>query len=384
MIRRDILFMAALLPLGGATGCLFTADINREPRADILLTTTGPIYRGGEVVLSGFGSDDPDGDELRASWSARACNADRTVCGESFRERTELSVSTPFTVTVPPTYRDDLPTQSVLVELTVHDPRQASDQRTLFVDVQNQAPTLMLQRQGFLSPAGSFPIGTSVRVVAAGTDLDGDEISYSFTYYPAQGSEPEAVGWEAVASDMYELRGDVTGLWEVEVTATDALGASDTETIAVVLAEDAPPCIGTTDPPAVAGRSYIVERDGPPRRFGVLAVVDDLDVYPPPPATTADGMPSPQDTARFRWFAATPYTGADPDGTQIMRPVSGHELSAYVLDPTAYAPGDVIELRVEIDDRGERELPCADDDPTCSLGGDGECVQRVTWGVEIR
>jgi hypothetical protein len=371
------LWLAAWLP--GAAGCFYTDTINREPRASVQVITPGPHYRGSPVTLSASKSDDPDNDIENVLWRARACNAAHTDCDPSFDERTIGSVLVAYDVTVPATRLDGTPVESILVEATVRDKRDAWHNDTVFVDVTNRQPMPELQLQGFAAPKGGFPLGTAVRVVAKSPDPDGDQTTYTWRYYPASGSQPENVGWVRVEDDAYELTGDVTGEWMVEVEATDVLGASATARASVFFQPDGPPCIAATDPPALADAGYIVERGAAPRRFAVLAVADDLDVYPPPPDQTADGSPSPQGTARFRWSIATPYTD------DALRPIRGHALAGYTIDPGAYAPGDTLRLRVEIEDRNAFEVSCGQEQPTCSIAvGDSTCLQRVTWRIDIR
>lgn len=369
-------WLAAWLP--GTAGCFFTDSINREPRANVQVSTAGPHYRNAQVTLSASKSDDPDGDALLVLWRARACNAARTACDATFDERVEVPAQLPYTVTIPPTRQDGTPVEAIVVEIVVTDPQGATHRDEVFIDVTNRPPQPALQVQGFASPKGGYPLETTVRVVAQSSDPDGDGTTYAWRYYPASGSQEANVVWSQVQADIYELGGDVAGEWMVEVEATDVLGASNTARATVFFQEDGPPCIAATDPPAQADAGYIVERGAAPRRFAVLSVSDDLDVYPPPPAQTADGRPSPQGTARFRWSIATPYTGG------ALLPIRGHTLSGYTVDPAAYAPGDTLLLRVEIADRNDLEVSCGQEQPTCSIAGDDACLQRMTWRIDIR
>jgi hypothetical protein len=370
------IWLAAWLP--GAVGCFYTESINREPRANVQVSTPGPHYRRSQIALSASKSDDPDIDLHHVAWRARACNAAHTVCDPSFDERASLAVLAAYSVTVPERRLDGTPVEAILVEITVVDKHRATHDDRVFVDVTNRQPTPMLQVQGFAAPKGGYPLGTTVRVVAEASDPDGDAATYTWRYYPGSGSLEENVGWERVEDDIYDLTGDVTGEWMVEVEARDALGASAMARATVFFQQDGPPCIAATDPPAQADAGYIVERGATPRRFAVLAVADDLDVYPPPPSQTADGRPSPQGTARFRWSIATPYTEG------ALRPIRGHALAGYTVDPSAYAPGDTLLLRAEIEDRNASEVSCGQEQPTCSIAGDSACLQRVTWRIDIR
>jgi hypothetical protein len=125
------------------------------------------------------------------------------------------------------------------------------------------------------------------------------------------------------------------------------------------IASDQPPCIAATTPAALPSARYLLDtRDGA-RRFAVDSVVDDLDAWPAAGSMLA-----------FRWFV---------DDVEV----EGHDLPDLTLDPAAYLPGDTVALRVEIADRVARSLPCAPDQPECSIGGDA-CLQRVTWTVEVR
>jgi hypothetical protein len=39
---------------------------------------------------------------------------------------------------------------------------------------------------------------------------------------------------------------------------------------------------------------------------------------------------------------------------------------------------------VEIADRNNTAITCADASPTCSVISDNSCLQRLTWRVEVR
>lgn len=381
MISRGSLFLTVSLVacLSGGTGCFYTESINREPRANVQVDTPGPHYRGSRVTLSAWKSDDPDGDGLLVTWRAYACNAGRTSCDDRpFEERARMYLGDLFSVMVPPQRADGQAVGAMRIDVTVTDQHGAEHGDRVFVDVANRAPEPVLQVQGFAAPRGGYPRGTTVRLVAEARDPDADAATYTWRYFPASGSQEADVVWEEVDSHIYDLAGDVAGEWMVEVEVRDALGEAATARATVFFQDDGPPCIAATDPPAQADAGYIVERGAAPRRFAVLAVADDLDVYPPPPGQLADGRPSPQRTARFRWSIATPYTGNQ------LQPIRGHALAGYTVDPGAYAPGDTLLLRVEIQDRNEFDVSCGQEQPTCSIAGDDACLQRMTWRIDIR
>jgi hypothetical protein len=371
--------IAALLCLGaalGAAGCFFVQPINSPPQARIEKDTQGPHYRGDTLSFSARKSGDPDGEVLRAGWRAFTCSPDGNACdAPSFASRADAPLSESFGFTIPAFRQGSAQATSlILITVTVADSQGAEHQDQLYVDVLNQAPTLDLQVQGFRSPSGSgYPVGTSMQVLADGHDPDGDAVTLDWRLYPAQGSVPANVRWQRIDDTTYELEPDIAGLWTVEVTASDGFGGTVTLSEPILVQADALPCIASTDPAAPPGVRYILDRDGTPRRFAVLSVRDDLDVYPPPPAH----LQPPMGSASFRWFVATP----DTEGELVE--FTDHDVADLLVDTSVYAPGDRLALRVEIDDRVGRDLICAPDAPTCSLGGDA-CLQRVTWEVEVR
>lgn len=387
---RSAFFARAALIAASATlaGCFYFAPINDGPIAQIEKQTLGIPARGQAVLFTAAGSFDSNGDELTVDWSAQACGIASGQCDATpIGGAVGRPILDSFVVEVPhrrsPTGE---PTEGIKITATVTDTHGAFHTTELFVDIANLPPSLELQVQGLMSASGTeVPIGTSVRVVAAGFDPDCDvggsgcaPLDYMWRYFAPPGSQEDAVSWEPVDEMTYELRPDIEGTWEVEVTATDELGASVSERRAIVVREDQPPCIDVTDPAilddagSVPGQRYILDRDQGPRRLAVLSVTDDLDVYPAPSADE-----TPLGSTRFRWLLATPDTGG------AFVEVANHTVADYLVDPSAFVPGDVLSVRVEIDDRVGRDIVCGEADPICSISGDG-CRQRVTWDLEAR
>ena len=106
-----------------------------------------------------------------------------------------------------------------------------------------------------------------------------------------------------------------------------------------------------------------------PTLFQVHVVADDLDPYP----TIDDPYLLP---TKFTWSLLAPGSTR-----QVLTGVSGNSVA---LDPASFQPGDIVELRVEIYDRTNDAITCADGVATCSVIGDNNCLQRQTWRVEVR
>jgi len=363
--------VAALL----ATGCLYTDGINAKPEAHLLKQTPGPHFIGSVVTLQAFDSTDLDGDDLRATWVAIQC-ADMAgdVCtpdtGTVLNSQT-LTTSADFSFTV----NAKTP---VFVSLTVEDDRGATGVDWTYVEVQNQDPVITdLQR----TPVGaSYTLGTTVTVTAKARDDDGDApLYYSARPLAPRGVLPEEANFgppvEITDGMSWEIRPDVAGIWEVEVTVRDGTGTDAGEvvdSIPILFVDDEAPCVVGTDPLAVVGGSYIVDTAGGVRRFAVTNITDDLDPYPA-------GTGPEQAESTFRWFIASP----DTDGAFVE--VTANVGADFVVDPAAYAPGDMLKIRVEVADRVDRgSLPCADDAGMCSYTSEQSCPQRVTWEAEIR
>lgn len=366
----------ARLGLGAAAlvalpGCFYTGTINEPPRAQIERLTAGSVFYPGDSIelVARKSSDEEDGSLIGCSWSAAAC-ASADSCdplpnsGTGFQD-----IGTIYTLDLPKGRHDP-----VRVELVCKDQDGAMSTDTLEIPVGNRASTITLQVPP--TEVDHFVVTVPIEVAATVTDPDqGDTPTVTWHYDSPRESNPNNVGWDPVGDTglVYRLVPDVPGLWQVEVTADDGVDEDGvaTQTQAIVVDTDQPPCVALTSPAADPVHRFALTRDDGPRTFALLSVTDDLDPYPTPP-DAPDYLGAPT----FTWQLADPGSG----GQLVPLPGGGSEVT---IDPGDYAPGDELTLRAEVADRQDRTLPCADDQPTCSIGGDA-CLQRVTWEVEIR
>ena len=267
------------------------------------------------------------------------------------------------TLSTSPTYQVEFASRgSVQVQLATFDNHGAEDTSLLPLEVTDRAPTVQVR----VIPSNSDGTNTvtkAIAVSASASDEDGDQVTYRAVVDAPPTSDPNQMQFIASKDTvLWTLVPDVPGHWTVDVTASDGFGGSTTETQAIEVIPDQPPCLAITVPDANTDGHYLILRDDGPRRFGVASVTDDLD-------------PFPGGQTRFNWWLG-------PSGA-LPAPVAGHDFSDFTVDPAGYLPGDVLELRVEIADRSARTFPCAADQPRCSIGGN-ECFQRETWELEVR
>ncbi|HKE14339.1 MAG TPA: hypothetical protein VKB80_05730 [Kofleriaceae bacterium] len=368
MHRSACVTLLAVL-LAAPAGCFYTTSINDAPRADIEILGLGPYYPKSSVMLSTFRSSDmEDGDDLTCTWSAYSCADDRCAARSVLQDPSTIGCGETYDVFLPE--GDHRP---ILVNLTAEDRDGGtfSDQEILAVG--NRAPTLDGPQANFPGAVDRVPVSVPIQVSVVVGDPDGDDVALSWSLVKPRGGGAD-VELRPVGDDelTQEFTPDLADVWVVEVTADDSFpGGRVTSDAMIPVEEDQPPCIAETLPAADPERRFVLERADGPRTFSVLHVDDALDPYP----RTSD-EPYVGDSA-FAWQLASPDTGGQ------LVPVAGAAGAELAIDPSTYAPGDLIDLRVEVSDRVAREIPCDQAQPTCSLSGDS-CLQRVTWGVEIR
>lgn len=344
-----------------SAGCFYLDDINQRPAIEIARVNPTAIERGSTVSLEAIVRD-PDSRAVTLAWSAHACAPTLDDCDDA----PIAEATTPdFSVAVPLRTAGGRPVQHLRINLTAEDDRgaQALVPQRLDLDVVNAAPRITaLQTVG-----RGFVVGRPVELRAQRSDSDDpiDSVSLTWEVFPPVGSTRPPLRPLPSADpsvEAQELTPDVVGPWEIRVTATDPSGATGTLQRTLLVTTDLPPCLTSLSPPAQVPL-FLDQR----RRFSVLLVDDDLDPHP----AIAGGA------ARFSWSLAAPSRG--PARTSL----PGVGATGVELDPAAFAPGELVELRVEVADRVPRTLPCADGDPTCSLDGSA-CYQRQTWRLEVR
>lgn len=353
--------------IAASSGCFYMDAINERPSAEIVRVGDGEIFRGTELMVRAV-VDDPDHDAYHLSWRGQACDGPAggpgVVCAS-----VGTGVDPLFRFTVPVEVAGR-PTLDVYIDLAVEDAHGATARpgQRLELPVGNRRPSAVVQLDG-RSIEGQFPPDVPITINALGSDPDGDQVTLRWQLFPATTSRPEDVVFEPAADqpttgEAYTLIPDVEGEWTVRVTADDGLETHDLDT-PILVRPDHAPCLGATEP--ATGSTVLATGL---RRFAVLVVADDLDVWPAP--APGDPFLGP---ARFAWSLRGP-------GAAAFTPIS--DAAAVDFDPAAWAPGDRVELRVEIDDRVGRSLAACGDAPTCSVEVPASCLQRRTWTVEVR
>jgi hypothetical protein len=364
---RLLLFAALLAP----AGCFYTASINERPEARIDFVSTSPYFPDDPIVLSARSSDDEDS-FLDCRWTSAVCPRGTGIagCDPPFREQTQPCADV-FEFELPGGDEEHghLPVE-VTLEVEDQDGAVASDVQTIRVG--NRAPEIDIG----VPPARTdhFVVTFPIAVDATVDDPDGDpDIELTWDLLRPRDASPDVKLVPVGESEsVYQFTPDVAGTWTVEVVADDGLEeGSAVQRREIQVMPDQAPCIATASPAAVPER-YVLRREDGPRAFSVLRVEDDLDPYPRP-FDDADYLGE----IAFAWQLASPDTGGE------LEPVTGATGADLTIDPAAFAPGELLDLRVEVADRVERVLPCEPDEPACDVDG-GQCYQRLSWGVEIR
>lgn len=359
--RAAVFLPAVFLPAVFLAGCFYLEDINQRPAIEIKRVTETAIERGGTVELLAL-VNDPDSPVLSLKWSAFACAATTEQCDEApLAESSALS----FAPSVPVRTAGGEPVQHLRITLDAEDERGARARlpQRLDLDIGNAAPVITA-----VQPVGNATlVGVPLELRARRVDPDDPTASLVTTwkvYGPPGTAHPPLRPLPSSDPDVVaqELTPDVTGPWTIEVTVTDPVGATVTAQRALVITGDLPPCLSVISP--LAAIPLLLDQ---PRSFSALVVTDELDPFPALPGGAA----------RFSWSLLAPSRGL---GRQLLAGANGNSVA---LDPATFPPGEHLELRVEVADRITRTLPCAADDPSCSIEGSA-CTQRQTWRLEVR
>ncbi|MCW5807891.1 MAG: hypothetical protein KIT31_36395 [Deltaproteobacteria bacterium] len=372
---------AVVVATGALAGCFYVDPINQRPSLDIRQREP-TIRRGDRDVTLDAVFDDPEGHVVAFSWRVYACEngLDFATC-----DRLPLATSILETVTF------DVP--AFRIDPDGSGPSEAPPTRQILVileGVDELGATARPAQQLVIPVANALPRVRTIEVTdydrLVGTPID----VYAEYGDPDDGPGRVTLTWKAFSPQLTEftleeapdrgqptdpalrlagkrLRPTVTGKWQIEVTATDVVGDVKTVLHETIVVPDTPPCIAQFAPLAPPPPAVLPLTE--PTLFQVPLVTDALDRYP-----TIVGDPL-LGTARFAWSLRR---GGGPREVQV-----GATGNLLAVDPASYALGELLEVRVEVFDRNNNPIVCADADPTCSIVATS-CIQRLTWLVEAR
>jgi hypothetical protein len=366
--QRGVVRVLAVIAALVVPGCFYVEPINQRPSIDIRQQSSDEVYRGSDVVLEAV-DNDPEGQLVLFNWRAYVCDdaSDQATCDATPFYTGDLGDAT-FTV---PAMRVDAPivVQSILVILQARDDHGAiarPDSR-LIIPVSNHAPIVTMS----MSAPYALIVGHPVNVYASVSDEDDEPVTnltIAWNVYRPMDQPDYTFDDITAPGDQFgkQLVPQGLGDWQVNVVVTDPLGAQATTSEMFKIIPDDPPCLTQWSPiVAPAGEALPISD---PTLFQVLVVKDTLDPYPLDAGDPARGVTS------FAWSIKQP--GAS---TRTPLATTGNSVP---FDPSSYAPGDIVELRVEIADRVNTAVSCDEDLPTCSATP--SCNQRLTWRVEVR
>lgn len=369
---------AAAGAIAASAGCFYVEPINQRPSLDIRPVSSAPVFRGATVTLEAIASD-PEQQVVAFQWRVYACT-DAISIADCDLDPLFTGV-TPTATFLVPAFRADPdgggpeaapPVEALRVVLEGRDERGAAAKpdQELIIPVLNAPPTVELR----VASSHGAVVTTPIEVYARYGDPDDtpQQVTLEWTAFsPSQ--VPDALVDVPVPPDDdadhlqqgKRFTPQVTGNWDLRVVATDRLGTMTEAHLTITVVEDAPPCLDAWAPAAGPEPTPITE----PTLFHAIKVRDDLDAFP-----RGSGAPFLGET-EFTWSIKV---GAGP------REALSNAINSLALDPQAYAPGTIVELRVEIYDRKRTEIACADAAPTCSVISQPACIQRQTWRVEAR
>ncbi len=388
-MTRFLLISSVLL-----AGCFYIDPINQRPSLEINNPTSEIIERGTPGVSVTASVFDPEGQIVRLSWRVYACDdaANTATCDPTpLRESSDAA----FTFDAPVRRANNTPANSMLVELEGIDDlgARARPSQQLIIPLANAKPKITTSHQSSYGKT----VGTPIDVFAVFGDFDDDLATVTLDYklFPPSASTaqlepvcPLLPGGVCPApddttkeQDGIRFTPDVTGEWRIQVTARDPNAPSPTsvdgdegttvvlETVVVVV--DQLPCIGPISPAAPPPSSQLPVSE--PTLFQVHQVIDAIDPYPSNVTDQILGQ------SEFHWSMSV------NSGTrQTLATETGNSVA---FDPEAFTPGDTVELRVEIADRGSPfPLTCDPNEQTCQLDPTlvPACLQRQTWKVVVQ
>lgn len=373
MVAVEPVALLRLFPILFAVGCFYSDGINQRPSLDIHQSGDA-VFRTATVTFTATGVD-PDGDSIAYSWRAYACTA-----GACDQVPFQTGTSPDFAATLPMFRLDPCGVDRTCEFDTLHVTLDGRDSygatsrptQTLDLALVDQAPRVELRKD----PRHAYVVSTPVNVYALLSDPDdlAEDLPITWTAFgPANENETASALVDpslppAAPSYQKIFTPNMDGLWTIRVATNDPSGMPGSTDLPIQVDADHAPCLTQWTPAATTLPNTTIPLTDP-TLFQIQVVTDDLDPYPSSPNP-------PIGVTEFHWSIVP------PNGTR--QQLAGVTGNAIPLDPASYHPGDIVELRVEIQDRNHTPVNCPDGDLTCSVISDNACLQRLTWRVEVR
>jgi len=359
---RTRLFLVTILA-GGSTNCLLdTGPINMPPTVQID-DLAQPLYRSNATFTATIHDPDQSSDSLNVTWYVGSVGADADCAtaatsslGSCSSQQSNDQCSYTPQVLGP-----------VCVVVQVKDRYGATAEARRAFDVQDRAPTAVIEETSPAATAtgATLPLASNLAFSAAGsTDPDpGDQNTLTFLWTVTQ---PDGTTLSvntcpsARTPSICSFTATMPGDYHVQLTATDASGMSNSASVDVVIAQDQPPCIVGFTPTSLQTIGF-ADQD---TTFAVTRVDDDQDPYPG------------SNLGTFIWWYRMDTSGVF---ARLSNPYSSNQLD---FGPGAFSTGDVVQVRVEYQDRVSRSFSSCDPNAElCELVPG--CAQWVTWTVQF-
>lgn len=366
---RDLTFT---IFLAAASGCLLSEPINVEPT----VTITGPqtLHRGETPTFVAIASDgDAPLDSLRVDWGKGS------ICPPTLEmAKATQTVGRGLTFAL-----KDLTLGPICVWAVATDTNGASALATLTAKVENRVPVARIALPNSkidvtktgLSTGPTVPLYAMVHLSGA-TSLDPDpddavSFQWSLTDPANQAARPVRCAEGPNPEAELCFSADLPGVYTATLLVADESGSvSEPAHLRVQVRSDGPPCIvpELTRPRVTLDR--LIKRPGEIVKLEVGQVRDDGDPSPPAPGQATQSS--------FMWSFRPGKVGS-------FQRLGGVSLNFFQLSDE-FRSGDIVQVRVEYEDRINRETELAtcrkQDVLLCAIEPMTTCYQAVTWTVE--
>jgi len=342
------------------SGCLLNQPVNDAPK--VTVQKPDVVYFNSVVTFTASVTD-ADGDRVDLAWRHADGVCPPDVAPSSW-PRTPAAAGSSFDVNA-----GDGPSCVWVFATDSHGAVAVDHFELKPVD---RAPTLDLKVVSPTQPAVTYPLYTAFELAALGADPEGDGLST--TWAPLAGPDGSSAMLVPCTRDGSHqcFTANLPGTYKVSATVKEEIGergpalTSAPQSLTLVVAPDALPCLGETSPPLPMAGGMLLSAPDEDRTFQVLAVQDDGDPF----------QVSTGGTTSFRWSVT------DPNLVTTIAPPSF--TSFFPLRGDLFHVGDTVYVRLDIKDRGSdtRSLAtCHDTDAFCEDPMRPGCLQRVTWKV---